>query len=348
MARRLASISNSKTHAMKVTTVSKKQKGFTLIELLVAIVISLVMTLAAFSALMISRQGFTAVDSAAQLKDTARFSIDLIQRLGAQTGYLSDRSNTYPAGSTSLTAPPNVSGFNNALVDAASPAASSVARGSASLDGSDVLVLMYQPNEIYPNSGTTDRSMINCAGNTIATVPVNNQDRIWSVLHVAVATDGEPSLYCAAGRTSAGSTASINQPIIRGVESFQVLYGVDTVTAGIAPAASAATPNVVNAYLRADQMTVAGNTAATNANWKRVRSIRIGMVLRGPLGSSSVTSDKTTTYYPLGIGADSVSGAKGSALSAIADVGTIFTPGADTRLRQIVTFTIHLRNNQNV
>ncbi len=28
------------------------------------------------------------------------------------------------------------------------------------------------------------------------------------------------------------------------------------------------------------------------------------------------------------------------------DPGTVFTPTADGRLRQVVTFTVHLRNNQ--
>ncbi|KAB7535791.1 hypothetical protein ET532_027825, partial [Verminephrobacter sp. Larva24] len=77
------------------------------------------------------------------------------------------------------------------------------------------------------------------------------------------------------------------RPIISGVENFQVLYGVD----GIGPANTAVpgtTDRVVDRYLRADQLTVSGsqpasiNKAATYANWRRVRSIRIGVVLRCP------------------------------------------------------------------
>lgn len=330
-----------------------KQQGFTLIELLVALAVSTVVTLAAFSALIISRQGLTAVDSAAQLRDNARFSTDLMQRLGVQTGYLSDRSISTPkqvVPDNDLTAPedvcssilaPNVCGFNNALVRAASPTGIPNTRGSNFLDGSDVLILRFQPNETASGSGVSDGSMINCAGTPIVTPAIDSQDRVWNVLHVALGNDGEPSLFCSVGPNNP-------QPIIRGVETFQVLYGVDNVTAGVAVAANAPIANSANSYLRADQMLVPGNLEGTQRNWERVRSIRIGMVLRGPVGSSPVVSNANTTYFPLGTGVSAVGGDRGSALSTPADVGTIFRPGADTRLRQVITFTIHLRNDQNV
>ena len=85
---------------------------------------------------------------------------------------------------------------------------------------------------------------------------------------------------------------------------------------------------------------------ATNANWRRVRSMRIGVVLRGPANSAQ---DRTAqTYYPFGAGVATSGGAKGSALSSMSDEGTIFSPTADGRLRQVVTFTVHLRNDQGL
>ena len=62
----------------------RAQAGLTLIELMVAMVISLVIVLAATAALLISRQGFTSVDAASQLRDSARFAQDVLQRLGVQ------------------------------------------------------------------------------------------------------------------------------------------------------------------------------------------------------------------------------------------------------------------------
>ena len=323
---------------------STQQAGFTLVELLVALAISTVVVIAAFSGLIISRQGFTAVDASSQLRDNARFAGDLLQRLVVQTGYMSDRTITNPVGADATSnpnPPPDVSGFNNATASSSDPTGSSTSRGPSSLDGSDVLVLRFQANETFSGSGKTDGSTIDCAGNSITSPAINRQDRVWSVLHVAAGIDGEPSLYCSVGINNP-------QPIIKGVETFQVLYGVDTVIPGVAPAANAAISNVPNLYLRADQMTVPGDPAGTNANWERVRSIRVGIVLRGPLGSSPVASDANKIYYPFGLGAGSDVGAKGSSLSSTTDQGTTFKPGSDTRLRQTVTFTIPLRNDQNV
>ena len=357
------SFSSASNDFEKVTNNSKlKQQGFTLIELLVALAVSTLVTLAAFSALIISRQGLTAVDAASQLRDNARFATDLMQRIAVQAGYLSDRSisnpkeTNIPLSSTStddiclFNLAPDVCGFNNSLVLSTSPTGLPTTRPTGSTDGSDILILRYQANEISnigPTTLTTDGSMIDCSGNSITSPASNRQDRQWSVFHVALGADGEPSLYCSVLPSIALPIPNNTQPIIRGVETFQVLYGVDNVTAGLATALTTV-PNVVTNYLRADQFLVPGNLMETQKNWGRVRNIRIGMVLRGPLGSSPVSSNSNTTYYPLGIGASASGGSVGSALSTASDPGSIFKPGSDTRLRQVVTFTIHLRNDQNV
>ena len=135
------------------------------------------------------------------------------------------------------------------------------------------------------------------------------------------------------------------QPLVQGVESFQVLYGVDNVVPNTAP--TGITDSVPDRYLRADQLTVSGNVPATYANWRRVRSLRIGMVLRSQPGSAVDTASQT--FYPLGTSKSSASGTIGSAFAHAAnDPGTVFTPAVDRRLRQVVTFTVHLRNSQDL
>jgi type IV pilus assembly protein PilW len=325
---------------------SYSQHGLTMVELLVAMVISLFISLAAISALLISRQGFSAVDASSQLRDNGRFVADLIQRIGVQSGFkdapYAAAAPIAPGGVVGLAAnpEPDVKGFNSALLDATSPLTAFTAR-AANTDGSDILILRYQAVETFPGSGITDRSMIDCAGNASTTPPIDKYDRVPSILHVAVSTD-EPSLMCTTINASTGAVTT--QPIIRGVENFQVLYGVDGVNAGVAP--TGVTDTVPDSYLRADQLDVAGNSVATNANWQRVRSIRVGMVLRGPLNSAL---DRTAqTFYPLGPARSSSTGAVGSAMSSANDNGSIFAPTPDGRLRQVVTFTVHLRNAQNL
>lgn len=320
-----------------------RQCGLTLVELMVAMVISAIIAIAAVSSLVISRSGFSAVDASSQIRDNARFASDLVQRLGVQTGFRDIIYATVPRKPPEDMNPvPNITGFNNALADSTDPVNVSTARTAGQLGfGSDILILRFQPSESLPGSGTVDRTMIDCAGVPASFVPANRDERVVSVLHVAVgANDPEPSLMCST-RSNLGVWSS--QPIIRGVENFQVLYGVDGVVANTAPTA-AATDSVASNFLRADQMGVSGNAVATNENWRRVRSIRIGMVLRGPPGSSQEAASQT--YYPFGLAMASSGGTPGSALSSTNDAGTVFTPTADTRLRQVVTFTVHLRNGQ--
>ena len=316
------------------------QLGLTLVELLVAIAISAVVALAAISALMISRQGFTTVDAASQLRDNGRFATDLIQRLGVQTGFveIDVAATVRPA---DLTANPasKVFGFNNSVASSTDPLNSATARtGATSLGfGSDILILRYQTTAAFRGALTSDRSMIDCFGNSQTVLPVNRDDFRANILHIDVDNNGDPALMC--------STDSnlVRQPIVRGVENLQVLYGVDGVVAGTAVTATAT--SLATNYLRADQMTVTPDAdgSLTNANWRRVRSIRVGMVIRGPIGSAQVSSART--YYPFGLALSASGNTPGSAMSSTNDAGTIFAPAADSRLRQVVTLTIHLRND---
>jgi len=332
----------------------------TLIELLVAMVIGLVVVLAAVASLTVARRGFTTVDASSQLRDSTRFATDLIGRVSVQAGYRDLFIAASPASVDPLRAP-NVSGFNNGFIDATNPLTTFTTR-SAGVDGygSDVLILRYQAAQLYSmyegsnatNGAVSDQTMIDCAGNALTTVPdpmnaaqtvLASTSRIASIFHIAI-NQGEPSLMCTYSDT--GVAPFVTRPIVQGVENFQVLYGVDGVTAGAAPAAAALSPNVPLSYLRADQIVVAGNTAATYANWRRVRSLRIGLVLRSATGS---TQDPTSqTYFPFGAAQASAAGAVGSAFASANDPGTTFTPTPDGRLRQTVSFTVHLRNDQGL
>lgn len=352
---------------MKAMSLSRvkplRQQGLTLVELMVAMAISLLITLAAVAALIVSRQGFTALDASSQLRDNGRFAADLLQRLGGQAGYLNvdyvmEEARLYgkPVQVTGkATDPePSVMGVNNAKRIAGTDFdwGASAASDSGS---SDILAFRFSPSIDFTDiSGTRQTGMIDCSGNLIRDIPDDSTDRSISVLYVAISpTDNEPALFCASGFAEDTKNQD-GQPLIHGVENFQVLYGVDRVTPNAAPTVVPANPDlpsvdarddaVPDRYLRADQITVSGNTVATNANWRRVRSIRIGMVLRGPEGSAP---DRTSqTFYPFGKAKASSSGTEGGAFASADDPGTIFSPPPDGRLRQVVTFTIHLRNDQ--
>lgn len=323
------------------------QRGLSMVELLVALVISLLIALAAISALIVARQGFTTVDASSQLRDNGRFTADLIQRLGVQAGFKDVFYATQVASAKDITdnLAPNIFGFNNALTSSSDPLNSSTARTASDVGyGSDILILRYQAVETYPGSGVSDKSMIDCAGNSTTTTPSSRNERFASIFHIAD-SQGEPALMCST--VAPNGTISSAQPIVQGVENFQVLYGVDGFTT-VNTQFSGAQDSVPDRYLRADQMVVAGvtNSAATYSNWRRVRSLRIGMVLRGPLNSQQ--QNVSQTFYPFGAAKASATDTAGSALSSANDVGTVFTPAVDGRIRLVVAFTVHLRNDQGL
>lgn len=313
------------------------QRGLTLIELMVSVALALLVTLAALGVLLFSRQGSSAMEQATALRDNARFGTELVRRIVLQAGFESPTENTSTrqgyitggSGDNDLLA--DIGGVNNALVAAGTDplAASHGNRTSACgtvtdtrcVNGSDVLVLRYQ--------GTADGSMINCAGVAVGDA-LTTADRPMSAFHVKVSSSGEPTLTCT-HRNADGSFSDVE--LIEGVESFQVLYGVD----GVAPDKPTATtrPSLVTRYLRADQMAVPSQPAATQNNWRRVRALRVGMVLRGPPGSA-ITSE-AHDMYPLG-----------EMMFNAQDAFSMLTTPADGRLRQEVTFTVHLRNYQGL
>lgn len=307
-----------------------------MVELLVALVISLLIALAAIAALTVTRQGFQTVDAASQLRDNGRFSADLIQRLAVQSGYKNTWEATIPS---TVPLGPYITGFNNALIKTSDPLNATTTRPTGQDGfGSDILILRYQAAETFLNSGKSDQSMIGCTGNS----PTNIAGPMISIIHVAI-SQGEPSLMCSYS-ADGGFSFTTAQPIVQGVENFQVLYGTDGVTAGTAPTAT--TDAIPDRLLRSDQLTVSGNASATDANWRRVRSLRIGMILRGPLNSAQ--EKVAQTLYPFGLAKSSSTGTAGAAMSntITLDPGTAFTTPADGRLRQVLTFTVHLRNDQ--
>ena len=324
----------------------------TLVELMVAMAIGLVVVAATVGVLSVAQRGFNTVDASSQLRDNARYATELITRIVLQTGFEDVAYATTPRKNDALLDAnpfPNITGFNNAKPSGSDPYnTTSGAWGATSIGhGSDILILRYQGAETYPGSGKADRSIITCNGDSPGTIPSNRDERIVSIFYVATGTNGEPALMCRSSPTDTVIPPSTGgQPIVTGVESFQVLYGVDGVTPNTATPATAPPPSKTDRYLRADQMVVAGDAVATNNNWRRVRSIRIGMVLRG--ATNSVQDPQDVTVLPFGDSPGSSGGAVGSAFTSAADPGTTYQAGADGRLRQVVTFTIHLRNYQDI
>lgn len=324
-------------------TARRRQHGMTLVELLVAMTLGLLVVLIAAAALLLGQQGYKSVDSTTELRDRERFATDLLSRVIVQAGYQDFGAAQISVRSSFADPEPDVYGWNNAMYAAPNdllvsdstkivsenrPAACTVSDTSCR-NGSDVLVVRYQGVNSTVNAALPDNTMINCAGRGEAGLTNGNlDDRAISMFHVTRGDNGEPSLSCSYYNFATGVWVG-PAPIIEGVESFQVLYGTDGVTLMGEPLV--AQDSVVDRWLRADQLTVSGNAVKTRENWRKVRAVRVGMVIRGAAGSAPQAA--TATLTPLG-----------SLYTGPADVGASLAVAADRRLRLQNTFTVHLRN----
>lgn len=352
-----------------MTDARRGQAGLTLVELMVAMALSLLIALAAMAALMFSNRGFAAVDAASALRDNARFGASLLQRVIVQAGFLDWRYAMHGRSATKDLAdvPTVIRGFNNASLATSTPfnaGADPLAKldhDSRSADCntpqgegcSDLLIVRYQSQGLSSaDAAASDQSMIDCSGRPLSEAPRSRDDQGISIFYVS--TDrGEPTLMCLSGRQAMSGGVLVSSwqppvPLISGVESFQLLFGTDGVTPGAAPTADHT--SVPSRYLRADELDVGNHVANTRRNWRRVRSVRVGMVLRGPVGSAQPGLAEGETVFPFGAARNADSGTQGFALSSANDKGTRYVPARvdSNRLRQTVTFTVHLRNDQGL
>ena len=333
-----------------IRSIRVRQGGLTLVELLVAMTVGLLVTIVALSTLILSRSGYSAVDSTSQLVDRERFVVDSLSRVISQAGFqdysgtvLTTRAISKKLGGDPE---PDLFGWDNAfyaqladlqissstnIVDGNRPTKCGTITDTSCQNGSDILAVRFQGSGTV---ATPDGTMLNCMGNAEPGIITGDLDeRAANILYVARDSNtGEPSLYCSFYKFSTGSWVS-GQPLIEGVESMQLLFGTDNVVPDTAPTYVAADQDTItDRWLRADQLRVTGNTTATKENWRRVRAVRVGLVLRGPVGSAQ--EHVTATFAPLG-----------SVYQSSGDVGSTLTTTADGRLRRVINFTVHLRNN---
>lgn len=329
----------------------RHQRGLTLIELLVAMGLGLLVVVVAGAALLLGRQGYDAVDSSTQIRDRQRLAIDVITRTIVQAGfedYGSATATFRASAADKALLEPDIFGWNNAiytppgtlLISSSSTIANGNRPGKCGVsdtsckNGSDILVVRYQGVADPADANKSDDTMLNCGGWGERGLTTNDlNERGVSIFHVGTGADGEPSLYCAYYNHTTGKWIA-STPLVEGVESFQILYGTDRVTPNTAAVTDdPAQDSIAERWLRADQLSVAGNDVATRDNWRRVRAVRVGLVLRGPVGSAQQSI--ASTSVPLG--------------SAYAnntnDVGSELAIPADRRLRMTSTFTVHVRSD---
>ncbi|MGV8900587.1 MAG: PilW family protein [Burkholderiaceae bacterium] len=327
---------------------STKQSGLTLVELMVSIALGLLVVLAATALLLSSKSAYMSQSDSANFQDTARYAMENIVRSVRQAGYENWDKEEQDA---PITATPemsaNLSGVDGNGVVGGIGIDSLTGK---SVNGSDVLaVRFFGVSKI--GSTTPDGTVFDCAGNDIS-APIDQSDantgRGWSIYYVANGAADEPELRCRYRKD--GGTTWKSEAIAGGIESFQVLYGVDT---DYVPSTGKGADRIPNQFLTATQinakdsaLTLVGADAAAKSLdknrktwWKRVSVIKVAMLVRG---TANVRADTTATTYDL-------FGKEYSTANAASDIGSQIKEAnlpADTRNmgRKVFLTTIQLRN----
>lgn len=248
-----------------------RQRGLTLVELMVAITLGLLVLLFAAAMLVSANRGHAAQEEAARLDDSGRFALEAIARAVRQTAYVNwDRADAGIADDP--TAPARVVGMDNRSLVKTADFISDPRPDVA--NGSDVLALRFAGAGAGPDG---DGSMTSCAG-----FGVNELEEGWSIFYVGRSAVGDTELRCKyRGATSWGADA-----IVGGVDSFQVLYGLDTDVPADGLANLFVNASVVSAL--DDGLTIEGANEMEReldlrrkTYWKRVASIKVGLILHG-------------------------------------------------------------------
>lgn len=291
-------------------TARRIQRGLTLVELLVSMTLGILIVLATVALYSVSSSTSATSTEEQGIQDSGRFALMLIGTAARQAGFINFDVNTPVAAPAYWP----VEGTENAKVPSGTYTIASIGTNSnrsASDKGGDTVAFRFQPPR------AADGSMPDCQGRNPVIAAAS--DVAMSSFFVDTDVDGEPALRCVAGTTSGTPSAYQVQSLVRGVESMQVMYGVDTDN-----------DSIPNRWV--DAATLAGIAAVAPATspWGMVTAIRVGLVIRGAPGSAQDTG--TTTLYPLG--------------QNFASTASFTTP-ADGRLRKVFTATFQLRNPQN-
>ena len=190
--------------------------------------------------------------------------------------------------------------------------------------GSDVLIIHFLGNH------TTTTAPLNCAGmpvpaGSVAASDKSVYDQGYSVFYVARGPDGEPELRCKY-RTASGWDS---ESLVQGVESFQVLYGIDRDGDG-----------QPEHYLRASAISdEIGTTSSEVSLWQKIVAVKISLLMRSAQPVPQPLKAMTWNLF----------GDDYSARQALNDRGTVlsardFTAEQRSRLRRFYEQLIFVRN----
>ena len=255
------------------------ERGWTVAEFAIAMLLGMMVMLLSSGLLLAANSSFRGNGEAMLLNDSGRHALEVLEQAVRQSAFVNWDAVAAPA-ELDTAAASSITGWDAQSINRGSDGISRPLAAAA--NGSDVLAIRFAGSGGGSNG---DGSMLNCAGFGVA-APVSEEQRGWSIFYVALNAQGDAELRCKyRGANSWGADA-----IVRGVDSFQVLYGLDT---------DAPPDGLPNTYVNARAinaldagLALAGSTPAElqrdfnrKTNWKRVCSVKVALLLRGDIGS---------------------------------------------------------------
>jgi type IV pilus assembly protein PilW len=243
----------------------KRQYGATIAELMVATAIGMLAMLMAAGLLVSANTAYLTQVEAAAVEDSGRYALEIITRATRQAAFVNWERDE--AGLDQDAAPARIGGHDARSLSRATEGIDSPLADA--VNGSDVLAVRF--------AGAADGSVVSCAG-----FGVGEQDDGWSIFYIGRSTSGEAELRCKyRGKNSWGADA-----VIGGVDTFQVLYGLDTDTPADGVANEYVSAGVLDERDAALVLTAADPAARERelrrrTHWKRVASLRVALVLHG-------------------------------------------------------------------
>lgn len=298
---------------------------------MISIALGIAVVLGITGLVVSSKSAQSMQNDANNINDTARFALDNISRSIKQAGYVNFDQEDAPFIHVENSSP-SIMGFDAGSLSSTDYGIDlPLTKPNKSNNFSDTLALRF-----FGSGISTDYTILNCAG--FGVPAPKKQDQVeqgqgWSIYYVDNDVDKEPALFCKYSTNSSDSasdnkTKFSTQAIARGVESFQVLYGI--------------TSGYPTQFLSAQQITALDSTIPATelkqkTHWKKITAIKVAMLIRGAEDSNlDPPTTSTSTYHLFD---ESYSNDKGTQINA-ADI----PPSLRNRLRKVASTTIQLRN----
>ena len=312
-----------------------RQGGWTIIELIIACGLGLVLTLLASGLLLAASGNYRNHSENTWIDDGGRYALEIMSQAIRQGAHVNWNGTEAPS-ELAAHEPAAIAGLDASSITKNSDGISGLAPDVA--NGSDVLALRFSGHGEGANG---DGSSLNCAGFGVG-APSATVERGWSIFYVAADAGGEPELRCKY-RSAAGWGADA---IVRGVDSFQVLYGLDSdepadgipntfvnATAINAMDAGLALVGATPDELRRD--------LHRKTHWKRVCGIKLALLLHG---ENNTRADRVARRFDLF--GPAYSDGHGDDLGVRVAEG-IFPESQRWRARRVFGMTVALRNRSD-